>query len=61
MKVHIVKYTCEQCGSTHMHEAGIDCEGMCRKCGSPMRIEDLFGDRRMAMLPVDEERRHHVA
>jgi predicted Zn-ribbon and HTH transcriptional regulator len=61
MKVHIVEYTCEHCGFTHTHEAGVDCDGMCPVCKSPMRIEDLFGDRRFATLPVDEERRHHAA
>jgi transcription initiation factor IIE alpha subunit len=57
MKVHIVVYTCEQCGATQTAEAGIHSDGMCPRCGSPMRIEDLFSDRRMATLPVDEERR----
>jgi hypothetical protein len=34
---------------------------MCPACGSPMRIEDLFSDRRIASLPVDQDRREHAA
>jgi rRNA maturation endonuclease Nob1 len=61
MKVHIVTYVCEQCGKTETSKAGVKSEGMCHACGSPMRIEDLFGDRRFATLPVDDERREHAA
>jgi transcription initiation factor IIE alpha subunit len=61
MKVHIVSYTCEQCGATQTAEAGIHSDGMCPACGSPMRIEDLFSDRRIASLPVDQDRREHAA
>ena len=61
MKVHIVTYTCEQCGATQTAEAGVECEGICAKCGSPMMIEDLFSDRRFATLPVDDDRRDDAA
>jgi DNA-directed RNA polymerase subunit RPC12/RpoP len=61
VKVHIVEYTCESCGATQTCQAGVDSDGMCPTCGSPMRIEDLFGDRRFATLPVDDDRRDHAA
>jgi transcription initiation factor IIE alpha subunit len=61
MKVHIVIYTCEACGAAQTAEAGVHSDGMCPKCGSPMRIEDLFGDRRFATLPVDKDRRDFAA
>ena len=57
MKVHIVTYTCEQCGASQTREAGVSNDGMCTSCGSPMKIDDLFGDRRFATLPVDDDRR----
>jgi transcription initiation factor IIE alpha subunit len=60
-KVHIVRYTCEQCGAEHTCEAGIHSEGMCGECGSPMRIEDLFTDRRVVSLPVSVDRRDEAA
>jgi hypothetical protein len=61
MKVHIVTYVCEQCGTTQSSEAGVKSDGMCPVCRSPMRIEDLFGDRRFATLPVDDDRRDRAA
>jgi transcription initiation factor IIE alpha subunit len=61
MKVHIVSYTCEQCGTTQTNETGFRSDGMCPKCGSPMRIEELFSDRRIAKLPVDDDRRDFAA
>jgi DNA-directed RNA polymerase subunit RPC12/RpoP len=61
VKVHIVTYVCEQCGKTQTAEAGVKSDGMCHACGSPMLIEDLFGDRRFATLPVDDDRREHAA
>ena len=61
MKVHIVTYVCEQCGKTETAQAGINSDGMCVACGSPMKIDDLFSDRRFAALPVDVERREHAA
>ena len=57
MKVHIVTYVCEQCGVTQSAETGVKSDGICAICGSPMKIEDLFSDRRIVTLPVDEERR----
>jgi transcription initiation factor IIE alpha subunit len=57
MKVHIVTYICEHCGRTQTAEAGIHSDGMCPACGSPMKIDDLFSDRRFATLPVDDDRR----
>jgi hypothetical protein len=30
---------------------------MCAECAVPMRIEDLFSDRRFVWLPVHRERR----
>jgi hypothetical protein len=61
MKVHIVSYTCEQCGATQTCEANVRNDGMCGSCGSPMKIDDLFGDRRIVTLPVDDDRRDHAA
>lgn len=61
MKVHIVNYVCENCGKTQTAEAGVKSDGMCHACGSPMLIEDLFGDRRFATLPVDDDRREDAA
>ena len=56
-KVHIVRYRCEQCGTEQTSEAGLRSDGMCSKCGSPMKIEDLFTDRRIVSLPVGDDRR----
>jgi hypothetical protein len=61
MKVHIVTYECEQCGETQTSQAGVDSDGMCAVCGSPMKIDDLFSDRRFATLPVEEDRRDDAA
>jgi len=61
MKVHIVRYVCEQCGTKQTNQAGLTSDGMCPKCGSPMRIEDLFSDRRIATLPVDDDHRDSAA
>lgn len=61
MKVHIVTYICKQCGTEQTAEAGVHSDGICPVCGSPMRIEDLFSDRRFATLPVDDDRRDHAA
>lgn len=61
MKVHIVTYKCEQCGTEQTCHAGVDSDGMCPRCGSPMKIDDLFHDRRFATLPVDDDRRDHAA
>jgi hypothetical protein len=58
-KVHIVSYTCEHCGAVHTCQAGFHSDGMCASCGFPMRIEDLFSDRRIATLPVMFDRRTH--
>jgi DNA-directed RNA polymerase subunit RPC12/RpoP len=59
--VHIVSYSCDHCGAEHTSEAGLHSDGMCSACGSPMRIEDLFSDRRIVTLPVSVERRLHAA
>ena len=56
-KVHIVTYRCEQCLATHTRSAGEDSDGMCDECGFPMRIDDLFSDRRIVTLPVNTDRR----
>jgi transcription initiation factor IIE alpha subunit len=61
MKKHVVSYFCEQCGETQTSQAGVRSDGMCVKCGSPMKIEDLFSDRRFATLPVDDDRRDTAA
>jgi rRNA maturation endonuclease Nob1 len=61
MKVHIVTYVCEQCDATQTTPAGIHSDGMCALCGSPMKIDDLFSDRRFALVPVDDDRRQRVA
>ena len=52
-----MSYTCENCGTVHTCEAGVHSDGMCLVCGVPMRIEDLFSDRRIAALPVQHDRR----
>jgi hypothetical protein len=56
-KVHIVTYTCEHCGATHSCQAGFHSDGMCASCGFPMRIQDLFTDRRIVAVPVLWDRR----
>ena len=53
----IVTFTCESCGAEHTRPAGFATEGICPTCGRPMRIDDLFGDRRSESLPVPRERR----
>ena len=53
----IVSYTCEHCGATQTCPVGMAADGMCAACGSPMRIEDLFSDRRIVSMPVPEDRR----
>lgn len=60
-KPHILTYVCEDCVSEHMREAGLHSEGTCPVCGSLMRIEDLFDDRRIVAVPVDFERREPAA
>jgi hypothetical protein len=55
--VHIITYTCEFCGAERSCKAGVESDGMCASCGSPMRIENLFDDRRIIALPVRWERR----
>jgi hypothetical protein len=57
LKLHIVSYTCEHCGAEHTCTAGVQSDGMCHACGSLMRIEDLFSDRRIVTLPVTRDRR----
>ena len=59
LKVHIVEYTCEHCGAEHTSPAGFHSEGICHLCGNPMRIDDLFSDRRIVSLPVRQNRRAH--
>jgi hypothetical protein len=56
-KVHIVEYNCEHCGAGQTRRAGVHNDGMCSACGFPMRIADLFGDRRIVTLPVTFDRR----
>lgn len=56
-KVHIVTYSCEQCGARHNCVAGVDSDGICAACGFPMRIADLFEDRRSISAPVLFDRR----
>ena len=56
-KVHIVSYVCEDCGTHHACAVGTESDGMCAICGSPMRIDELFSDRRFVTLPVAVERR----
>lgn len=56
-KPKIIAFTCESCGAEHTGPAGFSTEGMCPICGRPMRIDDLFGDRRSKSWPVPRERR----
>jgi hypothetical protein len=58
-KVHIVSYDCEHCGAHHTRRAGMETDGMCSVCGSPMRIADLFSDRRIVTIRVGFDRRDH--
>jgi hypothetical protein len=56
-KVHIVTYRCEYCLATHTRSVTEHSDGMCSGCGSPMRIDDLFSDRRIVSVPVLADRR----
>jgi hypothetical protein len=60
-KVHIVSYRCEHCLTTHTRSTDDQAAGVCSDCGSPMRIDDLFSDRRFVTIPVDAERRVEAA
>jgi hypothetical protein len=55
--VHLVTYQCEQCLATHTRAVTEHGDGMCSSCGFPMRIYDLFSDRRIVVLPVPADRR----
>jgi len=55
--VHIITYTCENCGADQTRPAGAGTDGMCQSCGYPMRIDDMFSDRRRLSVPVLFERR----
>lgn len=55
--VHIVVYTCERCAARQSRATGVHNDGLCALCGDPMRIDELFEDRRVARLPVPIERR----
>ena len=57
LKAHIVSYTCDRCGATHTARVGLHTDGMCPACGSPMKIDDLFSDRRLVSVPVPDDRR----
>lgn len=52
-----MSYVCEDCGTHHTCEVGTESHGMCAACGSPMRIDELFSDRRTVTLPVALDRR----
>lgn len=54
-------YSCEHCGHEHTCEAGEHSDGMCSACGFPMRIADLFSDRRIVRVPVQFDRRAQAA
>ena len=58
-KQQIVTYECEHCGAEQTRAAGVHNDGMCTRCGFPMRIDDLFSDRRIVTLPVTFDRREH--
>ena len=55
--MHIVSYTCECCGAEQSQQAGFSTDGMCPLCENPMRIRDLFADRRIVSVPVQFDRR----
>ena len=55
--MHIITYTCESCGAEHVRHAGVTTDGMCAICGFPMRINDMFSDRRIVSVPVLHDRR----
>jgi hypothetical protein len=55
--VHIVTYRCEQCHATQSRKISEHSDGICAKCGFPMRIDDLFSDRRNVEVPVLMDRR----
>jgi len=58
--VHIITYRCESCGAEHTRAAGMTTDGMCKSCGWPMRINDMFADRRIVSVPVQSDRRDLV-
>lgn len=55
--MHIVTYRCEHCLASHTRSVGRHSDGMCEHCGFPMRIDDLFSDRRIVTIPVTSDRR----
>lgn len=59
--MHIVTYQCEHCLATHTRSVGERTDGMCSNCGYPMKIEDLFSDRRFVTVSVPAERRDSQA
>ncbi|MFL5896681.1 MAG: hypothetical protein ACJ76Z_16400 [Thermoleophilaceae bacterium] len=55
-------YRCEQCRASRSREVTAPEAGMCLACGWPMRIEDVFSDRRIVSVPVLVDRRlEHAA
>ncbi len=59
--VHVVTYRCEQCSAIHSREVTAHSDGLCRDCGFPMRIDDVFSDRRIVTVPVLIDRRRRAA
>jgi hypothetical protein len=58
---HIVVYRCESCRASETRVIGGSADGMCGRCGWPMRIDELFSDRRIVTVPVTKDRRVAVA
>jgi transcription initiation factor IIE alpha subunit len=56
-KSAVVVYRCERCEATLSRQTTEHSDGLCPLCGEPMRIDDLFSDRRDEQRPVPLERR----
>jgi rRNA maturation endonuclease Nob1 len=56
-RIHVVVYRCELCEQSLARAMTEHSDGVCRSCGSPMRIDDVFADRRSFERPVELNRR----
>jgi hypothetical protein len=55
--VHVVVYRCETCFRTISRAMTAHSDGLCPHCRWPMRIDDVFADRRERTRPIALERR----
>jgi hypothetical protein len=56
-KARVIAYRCESCGQAQLRLVSPQAEGICHRCDEPMRIDDLFVDRRRVEVPVLMDRR----